>query len=99
VPEPETTRGCEAGEVVWKSWRSWVRVSPKTEMKPGAVWLSLEREGLALEGFGGGELQRNVIPVVAHGLEDGIIELDGTRNEESRTRHCSCIVCSSSSVD
>lgn len=39
---------------------------------------------------------RHFIPVVAHGLEDGIIELDGSRDEERRTRHCGCGgVCSS----
>ena len=77
--------------MVWKSERSWVRVSPKTEMKPGAVWLSLGG-GFSIEV----ELRlishghMSFLPVVAHGLENGIIELDGSGDEERRTRHCGC---------
>ena len=44
VPEPEITKGCEEVSVVWKSFRSIERVSPKVFTNVAPTWLSLQQE-------------------------------------------------------
>lgn len=75
--------GCDLGEEVWKRVRSLVRASPNVLTKPGPTWASLgagQRTGRGSCGRRGALNSR----VMAHGLEDGIVKLDGAGNEQSR---------------
>ena len=90
------TKGWEAGSVVWKSLRRFDSTSLKVLIKGWPTWDSLQRldtTSSMLDGVW-------CIPVVAHGLQDIIVELNGARDEQGGVscllRHfdgCLCFSC------